>query len=155
MSLGSVFKEVENGAERVFGEIEKYFVKGMSDAEKLLPVAEVAVSLIPGCPLAVGEAIQAIPALMTSAEAAFPAKGNGPVKAAAVKGFVKGVCETAESLSSGGQANTWAKVEPICEKYIDGAVAVANGLKTVAAAATSAPATDGPSGPAMGTAIGE
>lgn len=78
-----------------------------------------------------GAAIAAVPAaitLMTAAEEAF-GDGTGPIKKAAVTEGLVAIADGMQKVSTGGQAETWAKVTPdVIGTTVDTIAAVANDI---------------------------
>lgn len=143
MGFGDEVKKIETGIEAFAGKVEKYFLEGMKIIqEDVLPIVGAVAAVDPALPAPVATIINALPALMTTVEAAFPEPGSGPVKAAAVTGAVKAVCNTIQATSTGGEANWWGKIGPVVNNYINGGISVINKLKpgTVDTAKVSVPA---------------
>lgn len=78
-------------------------------------------------PEIVGLIVRYIPSLIALAEGIFSWKAkSGPDKKDFVTGALKTVVGAVAAESTGGQANTWAKIAPTVDKLIDASVELAN-----------------------------
>jgi hypothetical protein len=111
-------------------DLAAYFVKGLQIVKQyILPMAQVAVQVIPGVPSAVSKVIDKIPAFIEATEQALPEDGMGAIRLAGVLAMAKAMTDTMVDVSKGGQAETWAKIQPIVENMVNSSIGVINSGK--------------------------
>ena len=108
-----------------------YFLKGLQIVKNfIVPMAQVAVQVIPGIPPTVSKVIAKVPDMISAMEQVFPENGTGPIKLAGVLAMAKAMTDTMVDVSTGGQAETWAKIQPIVENMVNSSIGVINSGKT-------------------------
>lgn len=81
-----------------------------------------------GAAVAIGtKIIGALPGLITAAENAF-GDGTGPVKKQYVMEGAEKIVATMADVSTGGQKETWEKLQPFTSTIVDSIITAANGL---------------------------
>ena len=108
-----------------------WFNKGLQVVKNfIVPIAQVAVAVIPGVPPAVSKIIERVPSMISAMEQVFPESGMGAVKLAGVLAMAKAMTDTMVGVSTGGQAETWAKIQPIVENLVTSSLGVIHAGKT-------------------------
>ncbi len=67
-----------------------------------------------------------LPSLVKTVESFMSEAGQGAEKKDLVKELMGGIVDGVIALSTGGQADTWAKLEPFVDSAIDGIVSIFN-----------------------------
>lgn len=70
--------------------------------------------------------LSVLPKLVGLYEKLFPAEGQGGVKKSAVKETFHTIAQITGAVSTGGQVETWEKVDAIIDPIIDATVSAAN-----------------------------
>ncbi len=111
-------------------DLQAYFVKGLQIVKNfIVPIAQVAVQVIPGIPPGVSKVIAKVPDMISAMEQVFPENGTGAIKLAGVLAMAQAMTTTMVDVSTGGQAETWAKIAPIVENMVNSSVGVINAGK--------------------------
>jgi hypothetical protein len=108
------------------------FTKALAVIKSVLGSSSVIAPILAAFGVAIPPAaVAAVPAaitLMTAAEEAF-GDGTGPIKKAAVTEGLVAIAGGMQKVSTGGQAETWAKVTPdVISTTVDTIAAVANDI---------------------------
>lgn len=74
----------------------------------------------------VGIIISILPNIIKAVEAFMPDSGQGAEKKDVVKTMIRSMVDAVISISTGGQAETWAKIEPLIDSVIDNVVSLFN-----------------------------
>ena len=99
--------------------LEADFVKGLGFVEKyVLPAAVVALDFIPGVPGFVPVLLGKMPDLIANAEAMFPGDGKGSIKQEYFMKTAELAAADVAGVSTGAQAETWAKVAPALDPLL-------------------------------------
>ena len=111
-------------------ELSLWFAKGIKVIKTyFVPLAQIAVQVIPGVPASVNKIVEKVPDMIAAMEQVFPEPGMGKVKLAGVLAMAKAMADTMADVSTGGQAETWAKIQPFIEGMVNGSVAYINSGK--------------------------
>jgi hypothetical protein len=111
-------------------DLEVYFTKGLQIVKNfIVPMAQVAVQIIPGLPPITSKIVAKVPDMIAAMEQVFPENGAGPIKLAGVLAMAQAMTSTMVDVSKGGQAETWAKIQPIIENMVTSSVGVINSGK--------------------------
>ena len=111
-------------------DLQVYFIKGLQIVKNfIVPIAQVAVQVIPGIPPGVSKVIAKIPDMISAMEQVFPENGTGAIKLAGVLAMAQAMTTTMVDVSTGGQAETWAEIAPSVENMVNNSVGVINAGK--------------------------
>ena len=107
--------------------LSKYFAFGLQMLGKILPLAQLVLMFVPGgqLPAAAMKILEKLPDIIALAERIF-GDGTGEQKKAFAIETAKALANTIGGASTGGQAETWGKVEAAIGPAIDHIVGVIN-----------------------------
>lgn len=74
----------------------------------------------------IGIIISILPNIIKAVEAFMPESGKGAEKKEVVKTMIRSMVDAVIEVSTGGQAETWAKVEPLIDSAINNIVSLFN-----------------------------
>jgi hypothetical protein len=113
-----------------------YFKYGLKVFDSLLPIAEIFLSFFPPAtlPIAAVKVIQNLPNIIGLAERALEGSTGAEKKEFAIQ-TAQAMASSIEGVSTGGQAETWAKIGAIVPDAIDKIVAVINTFEETPATA--------------------
>ena len=100
-------------------ELESWFASGLKFVEDdILPVAVLALDIVPGVPAIIPTIIGKMPELISTAEKMFPGDGKGTIKQQYFMQTAQMVAADVAGLSTGAQAATWTneiqpKIDPV------------------------------------------
>jgi hypothetical protein len=107
--------------------LERYFAFGLKIVGQILPIAQIALLFIPGgqIPAAGLKILEKLPDIIGLAERIF-GDGSGAEKKAFAIQTAQALANTIGGVSTGGQAETWQKIEVAVGPMIDQIVKVVN-----------------------------